>query len=44
MTAFQPKTSLTDPASPVFGTVSTAVIGALALDSYARRLARAREG
>jgi hypothetical protein len=31
MTAFQPKTSLTDPASPVFGTVSTAVIGALAL-------------
>ena len=31
MTAFKPKTSLTDPASPVFGTVSTAVIGALAL-------------
>ncbi|WP_457974592.1 hypothetical protein [Arthrobacter sp. D1-17] len=31
MTTFQPRTSLTDPASPVFGTVSTAVIGALAL-------------
>lgn len=31
MTAFHPKTSLTDPASPVFGAVSTAVIGALAL-------------
>lgn len=31
MTASQPKTSMTDPASPVFGTVSTAVMGALAL-------------
>lgn len=31
MTAFQPRTSLTDPASPVFGTVSTAAMGALTL-------------
>lgn len=31
MAAIQPKTSLTDPASPVFGTVSTATMSALAL-------------